>query len=120
VPEAWIQLCASAVRLRFSPAQAGGAGVWSNALVVRLPQASLGVEIAPELLQATQNGDAAVGPRIPSRTEAIQQVIREGLVARLIFVIGNAVDVAIVRARCAVAHVEIVANGEYSLAGSAG
>jgi hypothetical protein len=63
----------------------------------------ISIGIAPELFQATQNGNAAVGPRIPGRRETVQRVIRESLIASAVFVIGNAEDIAVVRARCSVA-----------------
>src|SRR5579864_4713899 len=66
------------------------------------------VLIAPELLEAAKNGNAAVGPCIPGRSETVQRIIGERLVPRVVFVVRNPKNVPVI----AVAYVPLtIAEG---------
>ena len=97
-----------------------GAGRADLGLVEQIAPRVVRVGVAPEFLVTAEHVDRAVGSGILGGDEAVQRVIGESLVASGVFVIGDAKDVTVVRARCTVAHVEVISDREHSLAGRVG
>ena len=93
----------------FSGAGRGGRSL-KQGLANQIPPRVIGVIVAPEFLQAAQHSGGTVRPRISSRSQPIQRVIGESLIAGVVFVISDAIDIPVVRARGAVAEVEVIAD----------
>ena len=72
---------------------------------------------SPELWRWSSYRFYYLGEEGPARDQPVQRVIGEGLVARGVFVIGDAPDVSVIAAGCAASHMEVVTNREHGLAG---
>lgn len=103
----------------------GEAEVFSSAgrsdlgFIEQVAPSVVSVGVAPELLVPAQHGHRAIGSCILGGGKPIQRVIAESLIPGDVFVVGDAEDIPVVRARGAVAEVKVVGN-EKSLAQDAG
>ncbi len=89
---------------------------FSNCFSQQVAPGVVGVAVAPVFGLVLQHFGRAIGPGILRRGHPIQPIIGEGLVAVGFFVIGDAIDVAVV----AVAEMEVIADGKYNAVFSGG
>ncbi len=67
------------------------------------------VGVAPELVDVTQHSDPTVRPRVLGREQPIKRIVSKRLVAGLVTVVDDAVDIPVI----AVAQMEVIAEVEY-------
>src|SRR6185312_16727623 len=91
-----------------------------DALAGEIAPRVVAVVVAPVFRLSIHGCSSAVGPRVLGRGETVQQVISKTLVAGAVTVVVNVPDIPVIAARCAIAYVEVISDGDHRLAGGVG